>query len=108
MAKVTIQTWNLMIEDPSGQKRSVQLEFDGQGSDAGLRPTKFEVGRQPGVHIPLRDARAPLHAATLELMWTPQGAISFWIRVASDTPSLRVGDLEIRDSILPPDRKSVV
>lgn len=78
--------WQIRIEDPSGETRIQSLHG------------ACQIGRAPDAGILLRDPTAPLQAATV---W-PTGE-SFWIKADAGAPSMRVGDFDVRECLLPRD-----
>ena len=79
--------WQFRIEDPSGETRTLQL--------AGT----LLVGRGPEAGLLLRDPTVPPLTATL---W-PTAEGKYWIRTEPGAPSLQVGDLSVRECLLPPE-----
>ncbi len=86
--------WQMMIQDPSGEVRSLALEL-GQFPAA--------VGRGDQVAIPLRDPTAPETAALIRSAqhWEPLSP--FWIHIPNDAPPAVLGGLHVREAQLLPD-----
>jgi two-component system NtrC family response regulator len=85
-------SWQIRIHDPSGETRKIAI----QGS--------VTLGRNENSGVLLRDPTIPVEAATLwaapERLATKDGS-PFWIRVPDAAPSIRLGDLSVREAHLP-------
>lgn len=93
--------WQIKIQDPSGETRRIPLSSVAQGS--------VILGTDEHADILLRDPTVPSRAA---ILWTRQGSrlgasqnpsqnSPYWLRVEDNAPSLRLGDLDIREAHLP-------
>jgi transcriptional regulator with PAS, ATPase and Fis domain len=87
-------TWQISIQDPSGETRILDLH----GSAT--------VGRGDDASIPLRDATAAQAAAMIwpmpqEATRAAENGSPFWIRVPDGAPPAHLGDLAVREAHLP-------
>lgn len=93
-------SWQIRIYDPSGETRVLPI----QGS--------MTLGRGENASILLRDPVAPKEAATLwanpdqiksssSLPANSKNGSPFWLRVPVDAPSVRIGDISVRESEVP-------
>ncbi len=87
--------WQIRIQDPSGETRILPLQ-GGLKSSArlGSSPTESD--------ILLRDPTVPKHAAQLCAREAGASLSPYWLRIPEGAPSLRLGDLEVREAHLPP------
>jgi len=88
-----MKTWQLRIEDPSGETRIVPLQGEKQSS--------VTIGRHEDSQLLLRDPTAPMQAG---LLWaSPRGETGspYWFRAQDAKLEASIGDIPMRESLLP-------
>jgi len=85
-----MQNWQMRIEDPSGETRTLSL--------SGEKPTS--LGRAPTAGLIFKDPTLPLEVATL-VPRPDDPASPFWLTLSAGAPAARLGGLCVRDAALP-------
>jgi len=80
--------WQLRIEDPSGEKRTVPI----QGT--------VTLGRSNPATVILRDATVDQNMFTLWPSSTPSSP-GYWIKIPLGAPAIHIGDLPVREAQIP-------
>lgn len=93
--------WQIKVYDPSGETRVFPIKPGAEGI--------ISMGNDPVSEIPLRDPTLPKRVATLSpCVGGGKNEAPFWIKVSESTellgapPTLRLGDLTIKEAALPP------
>jgi transcriptional regulator with PAS, ATPase and Fis domain len=93
-------TWQLRIEDPSGETRRFGLAGTPGPGEADENLT---IGRAAEASVVLRDPAAATFAARLERRGerVSVGSSPFWIQIPAGAPPARLGDLPVREAQVP-------